>query len=249
MFGLENQPPTCYNLSMNIFTSLGIVILSVLIMAFLQLTPGVFALFGHYATGKFGKKKASYFSTFFIIGTETVAAALFIAAALFSNLLFMYSFQPETGLTGWLLTGIMVALALASFLYYFRRGNGTQLFIPRKCAETLERYAATANSRSDAFILGAMSGILELPFSLPVYLICALSVMELTAVEPVAVLLGLIFILAPLLPLVTLRIKRRAGYNLAEIQRVRAHDKNFIRLILCFAYVTIAVLLIYVGIM
>ena len=248
MVELENQPPTCYNLSMSFFTSLGIVVLSMLILTFLQLTPGVFALFTHYAIGKYGRKKASYITTFYILGVETVAACLFMSTLLFSNLLFFYSMSPGTSYLSWVMAGIMVALAIASFLYYFRGGNGTKLFIPRNCAATLENYAREANSRSDAFILGALSGVLEMPFTLPLYIIGAFSVIELTASFPICQLLALAFVIVPTIPLFVIRLKYRAKYNLAEIQRARVHDKKFVRILMCFSYAAIAVLFMYLGI-
>lgn len=232
---------------MSFFTSLGIVILSTLILVFLQLTPAVFAFFEHYASGKFSKKRASYLTIFYVLGVETVAACLFMSMLLISNLFFYYTFRPETSFLAWILAGIMIALALISFVAYYRRGTGTRLFIPRRCAQTLEIYASKADSRSDAFILGAMTGVLELPFTLPLYLIGAISVIELSVEFAPCQLLALVFVLAPTVPLFAVRYKFHAGYNLADLQRTRVHDKNFVRLALSFCYAAIGVLLICFG--
>ena len=248
MIGLENQPPTCYNLTMSVFISLGIVFIAMLILAFLQLTPGVFALFRHYASGKYSQKRSAILTSFYMLGVETVAAGLFIAALLFSNLFFIYSFRPETSFLAWVLVGILVALALMSFVAYFRSGRGTQLFIPRKCADALENYAKEASSRSDAFVLGALTGVLELPFSLPLYLISAISVVELSAELILGQVLGLCFILAPMAPLLAIRYKFHIGYNLADIQKDRVKNKNFVRFVIGFSYIALAILFIYFGI-
>lgn len=239
----------CYNQNMSSIISLGIVILSMLILAFLQLTPGVFALFRHYANGRFSRKKAAMLSTFFAIGTETVAASLFICALLSANAFFFYSPRPETGFLSWILVGILLALALICLLCYYRSGTGSQLFIPRRCAAALENYAASATTRSDAFVLGALSGVLELPFTLPLYLISAIALIQLTAAFGPSDLLAIPFILAPTAPLFALRLRFRTNYNLADIMRARAHDKVFIRILLVFSYVSLAILFIYLGVL
>ena len=114
---------------MSILLSLGIVILSMLILVFLQLSPGVFALFHHYASGMFSHHKTSLLSTFFIIGTETVAACLYLCALLIANIFFFYTATPESGFLAWILVGILIALSLVSLVCYYRAGSGSKLFI------------------------------------------------------------------------------------------------------------------------
>ena len=231
----------CYNLSMDVFTPLGIVIMSTLILAFLQLESGIFALFSHYARGKFSREKRARLTTFYMLGVETVVAFLFICSLLFVNLVFMYIFRPETSFLLWILVGILFALAIVSLVCYFRPGPGTQLFIPRKAAETLRRYARETDKRSDAFTLAS---VLELPFTLPLFLISAISIIELTTAWFPFLFLALLIILMPLLPLSLIRFKYRAGYNLADIMRARVQAKPLVRLLLCFAYTAIAVLFV-----
>ena len=229
---------------MSIMTSGGIVILATLILAFLQLEPGIFALFSHYSSGKFTAKKRALFTTFFMLGVETVSAILFLCSVLFVNIFYFFNTRPEATFSAWLLIGILFALAIVSLIGYYRPGSGSRLFIPRKCAATLEHYAANVNSRSDAFVLGAFSGILELPFTLPLYLAAASSIVILSVIWPPSLLLAFVFVFIPLLPLFFLRYRFRLGFNLADIMRTRVRNKNFIRFLLCFAYSVIAILLI-----
>lgn len=218
--------------------------MSTLILAFLQLQPGIFALFAHYARGKFPRRKRALLTTFFMLGVETVAAFLFICAMLFVNVFFLYAFRPETSFLIWILVGVIFALAIVSLVCYFRPGPGSRLFIPQKAAESLAHYARTASSRSDAFTLGALAGVLELPFTLPLYLISAISIIELAATWSPNLLLSLLIVLAPLFPLVFVRYQYHLGYNLADLMRSRVRNKSFARLILCFAYTSIAVLFV-----
>ncbi len=237
---------SCYNLSMNIVAPVGIVILATLILAFLQLEPGVFALFLHYGSGKFSHRKRSLLTTFFMLGVETVSAGLFICALLFVNFLFTYTFRPGVAFPTWVFVAIFLILAIVSLLCYYRPGRnaGSALFIPRQCAAALENYAAKANTRSDAFILGVLSGVLELPFSLPLHLVSALAILKLSVQWPPVLILAFLFVLVPLIPLFLIRYKFRVGFNLADVIRARIRDKHLVRLVLCLSYAAIALLLV-----
>lgn len=246
---LENQPFSCYNLSMSFFVSLGIVIIAMLIMACLQLQSGLFSLFYHYASGKYSKAKASRLTIFFIFGAEIAAACLFLSSYYIANLLFLYQFRPETSFFAWIIVGMLMAMALMSALCYFRRGSGTRLFISRKCANNLNLHAKNAKSTSDAFALGALSSVCELPFTLPLYIVTSMEIIEMTVEFYPSHILTILYIIIPTIPLFVIRWRFKNGYNLADIQRSRAKDKNFTRIILCFSYIAITILFIYFRIL
>ena len=229
---------------MSIFISLGIVILAMLIMGSFQLTPGVFALFYHYALGKYSKAKASYLSLFFILGTEIITTCLFLSIFYLTCIFFFDNLHPETSILFWTLAGILAALGFISFFFYFRRGKGTKLFIPRKFAKALDACAKSAKTRSDAFMLGALSGTCELVFTLPLYLVTCVEIMKMGAEGFSSNLLTIIYILTPVFSLFFLRWKFQAGHNLADIQRSREKDKTFTRILLAICYILIAVLII-----
>ncbi len=229
---------------MSIFISLGIVILAMLIMGSFQLTPGVFALFYHYALGRFSKPKASYLSLFFILGAEIITTCLYLSIFYLTCIFFFDNLHPETTILFWTIAGILIALGLISFFFYFRRGKGTKLFIPRKYAKALDQNAKSVKTRSDAFMLGALSGTCELVFTLPLYLVTCVEIMKMGAEGFSSNLLTIIYILTPVITLFLLRWKFQSGHNLADIQRSREHDKTFTRLILSFCYILIAVLII-----
>ena len=229
---------------MSAMTSLGIVILAMLIMASLQLVPGVFALFYHYALGKHSKKQASILSLYFILGAEVIAACLFVACYYLTYVLYLDTSHPESNPLTWILAGIFVALAFASFFYYFRRSPGTRLFISAKFSQALDRNAKSVETRSDAFLLGALSGTCELVFTLPLYFLTALEIMKMNAEFYSSHLLTILYIVIPTLPLFFIRWRYQSGHNLADIQRSRVRDKLFTRIILTISYLTIAILLI-----
>ena len=218
-------------------------------MACLQLQPGVFALFYHYASGKYSKRRASDLTLFFILGAETAAACLFVCAYQIANLFFFYQFRPETSFFAWVLVGMLIAMALMGAFCYFRPGDGTRLFIPRKCAKNLDLSARNVKTRSDAFTLGALSSVCELPFTLPLYVITSIEIVEMAAEFLPSNILTILYIVIPTIPLFSIRWKFQTGSNLADIQRSRVKDKNFTHIILCFSYITISLLFIYFRIL
>lgn len=215
-----------------------------LIMASLQLTPGVFALFYHYALGKYSKAKASYLSLFFILGTEIIAACLYLSIFYLTCIFFFDNLAPETSILFWAIAGILISLGIISFFFYFRRGSGTKLFIPRKYARGLDLNARSVKTRSDAFLLGALAGTCELFFTLPLYLITCIEIMKIGLEGFSSGLLTIIYILTPIIPLFFIRWRYQSGYNLANIERSRVKDKLFTRFIIAFSYIFIAILII-----
>ena len=230
---------------MSFFISLGITVLAMVVIMFLQLRPGVFMLFSHYTRGKFSRARASDLSIFFILGAEAASACIFLCSYYLTNLFFLYSFRPETSFFAWVAVGVLIALAIASIFCYFRPGPGTRLFISRASARALDTHARGAKSRSDAFILGAMSGMCELVFALPLYIIASVELIELSVSPTPTYLLMLLFIIAPILPLFVIRWRFASRHNLAELQRSRVRSKSFIRILLPICYLTIAILIIY----
>ena len=236
-----------YNLSMNVFVSVGIVILAMLIMASLQLVPGVFALLYHYTSGKHSTKRASTLSLFFIIGTEIISAFFFIAAIYISNTLFINDLDPHNNILTWASIGILIALSIASFFFYFRHPHGkdTELFIPRKIATNLNLRASKVESPSDAFALGVLSNIPEILFTLPLYIVTATEIIYMHTEYLADDFLTIVYILISTIPLLIVYYSFRTKHNLATIIRSRIHDKNFHRLCLSLSYATIAILMIF----
>ncbi|MBR3132039.1 hypothetical protein IKG33_01350 [Candidatus Saccharibacteria bacterium] len=229
---------------MSVLTPLGILILAMLIMAFLELTPGVFILFYHYTIGRFSRKSASRLSLFFILGTEIISACLFLSVYFLTSILFFDHPDLRNNVLTWIIVGVLFALSFASFFFYFRRGPGTRLFIPREFANTLIHYAKTVKTTSDAFVLGALTGVLELMFTLPLYIITSAEIMRMNNMPLPNTLLTIIYILSPVVSLFIKRWLFQSGRNLAQIERSRIKDKNFTRVLLGSSYFIIAILII-----
>lgn len=215
-----------------------------LIQAFLQLTPGIFSLFYHSALAKTSDKKADDLSLSFILGTEIFNTIIFLS--IFSVIAYLISFPDFiNGIFIWILAGTLGALSVASFLYYFRK-SGTALFIPRKIAHSLTLRARNAKTRTDAITLGFFSGVMELFFTIPLFIICSLVSLQNLAIFPSESVL-ILYIIVATIPLFTLRTFFRGNLNLADIQRLRTKNKSFFRLTITLGYLLLAILAIILG--
>ncbi|MBR0480142.1 hypothetical protein IJJ49_02705 [Candidatus Saccharibacteria bacterium] len=229
---------------MSVLTSLSFLILVVLIQSFLQLPSGVFTLFYHYALGKNSKKRAADLSLFYIAGVETISVALFLASYFLVYILFLNQPNFESSFLAWIFAGIFLIFSIISAFLYFRKSAATTLFIPRSFARAFNENAKNVKTRSDAFALGAFAASSELLFSLPLLLVASIELMRFDSSLFPREILAFLLILLPLLPLFFLRTLFRTGHNLAEIERLRVHNKNFFRLILSLSYLALAVLII-----
>ncbi len=229
---------------MSVFISIGILILSMLILFFLQFAPGVFALTYHYALGKYSKNRASFLTLFFIVGIEVISACIFLSTYFLISTLFFAGFQPETSVLTWILAGILIALSFLAFFYYYCPGAGTKSFISQKYSNGFKYSAKTIKTKSDAFVLGVVSSVSEFIYTFPLYVLASAEIIRLNLYGITINLFAFLFVLAPLLPLFIIRYKYQAGYNLADIIKTRTKNKSFTRFILSFNYLIIAILIL-----
>lgn len=231
---------------MSIFIPVAILIVATLIQAFMQLTPGVFALFYHYTLGKNSSTKADDLSLHFILGVITfiIIAWLLVYALIFA--IFYDKVEPYPNFLPWLMAGIFLAESIASLLFYYRKGKFTALFIPRSIAKNLDFHAQKVKNRSDAFVLGFFSGIPELIFTLPLYAISAIELMRMNF--PLRPIFIIIYVIATIIPLFVIRTLYRHDHTLAKIEHTRIRAKLFIRILLCIGFLLLALSAIKLGV-
>lgn len=215
-----------------------------LIQGFLQLTPGVFMIFYHYISGKYSKTKTSDLALFFIFGVETMTALVFMSIYFIICTLSSTPINFSSDIFAWLLAGILAALSFATFFCYFRRGAGTKLFISRRQARNFINNSTAVKSRSDAFTLGFVSGIPELIFTLPLYLLAVIEIMYLGTTPLSRSALVITYVLVAILPLLIIYIYYRTHHNLADLTRFRTRSKPFFRFFLSLLYLLLAILII-----
>ena len=216
-----------------------------LITALLQLAPGTFSLFYHYALGKTTAKKADDRSLSFILGAEIFAGLiwtlLLIILSLLCAVIDTYSMP-----TFWILFGTLIAEALAFMFLYFRHGHHTALFISRNVAKELQIHSCKAKSRSDAITLGFFTNFPELIFTFPLYFISTIVILNTPALPRALIIV--FYIIFVTLPLFIIRILYRSGHNLAYITKLRTKLKPYIRIIVPVLYVLLALATLNLGI-
>lgn len=225
---------------MNVLTGVGILLLSMLIIGFLQLRPSVLMIFLHYTSAKYSKMRTSDLALFYIFGAEVFVALGFISLYYVTTTIML--FLPNVVATT-IYYVLLVALLLIGVCFpflYFRKGAGTQLFISRKVAASLTERAKKTKTRSDAFMLGFAAGVPEAIFTLPVFLLSTILIAD--SIENATARAGVIilFVMAAVLPLFVVRTLMAHHLNLANIQMFREKNKAFYSVMICVIYILLA---------
>lgn len=229
---------------MGVFTSLGIILLAMLIQGFLQTSPGIFAIFYHHALGKTNAKKADDQSLSFILGTE-IATALFFLITYFT----ITYFNVENNFLNnpiflYILTAIFALEAIFTFFFYFRPGkknkHTTRLFLPRLLAKSFIYNAEHVKNRTDTILLGFLSTTAELIFTLPLFVVLSVGILTLSPRFNFVFIIA--YIIIATIPLFTIRTLYCTGHNLAEIEKLRIKKKLLFRLIISISFLIIATL-------
>ena len=223
---------------MSILISVIILITVALIQACMQLTPGVFSIFYHYTLGKKSRNFADNLSLYFILGNE-----IFVITIYFILCIIIFTFNNYIDINNpyiyWILAGIFVAESIISLFLYYKKGKTTELFISRNAAKSLILQAERVKRRSDAFLLGFLSCLPEVLFTLPLYLISILLLINFNLCPRSIIIILIIF--SSLLATTTTFIFYHTGHNLADVSRLRLKMKPFIRIILFLCFLTLAI--------
>ena len=228
---------------MSVFTSLGILVTAMLIMALLQLTPGIFLLFRHYASGKYSARKASDLALFFILGVET-AVVIFLLSLYFIITAISPTIIDSNNFFYWFMSTVFAILCFAFLFCYFRKGAGTRLFISRSLASKIDHKAKTIKSRSDAFTLGITSIIPELIFTLPLFIISIACISSIATESVLRSGLIILFAISAVLPLIIYNITFNIDHHLASLIKFRFKNKTFIRFFVSFLYLLLSIIII-----
>ena len=234
---------------MSAFLSVIIILLAMLIQAFLQTSPGLFAIFYHHALGKTSAKKADDEALSFILGTEIFTAITFLIIYIIIDFIAAEKITKNNIFTA-ILAGIFIAEAIIVFCFYYRKDKqksqkSTRLFLPRHIVKNLTTRAEKVKNRSDTIALGLVTSSLEFLFTLPLYIIISTEILDLSPRYGFVYIIA--YIVITTVPLFVVRTAFKTDHNLAEIQRFRVKKKTTIKLILSISYLLIGILIILKG--
>lgn len=211
---------------MDMFIPMSEVILAALVHASLQLQLGALLLLYHASLGKHVRKKTKTIVSSYIAGIGTLVFLAVAAICFIFDRYFGKALYPEEMI---IVISMLLALALIVWTLYYKRGKSTELWLPRTVARFIDKRAKETNSNTEAFSLGVLTSLAEMPFTLVLFIVAANSILKLDGLwQLIAVV---IYTVITLLPPIILRLAVRKGETITNIQRWRVQHKTFMRVI------------------
>ena len=202
------------------------VFLAAVVHASLQLQLGTLLLLYHASLGKHVRKKTKRLVSSYIAG---VGSLVFLPLATMIFLLDRYFGKALYAEELVIVIGMLVALAIAAWAFYYRRGKSTELWLPRNVARFIDRRAKETNSNTEAFALGLLTSIAEMPFTIILFVVAANSALDLPPLYQI--LAVALYTVIAIIPPVVLRLAIRKGQTVVDIQRWRIKNKTFFRVL------------------
>lgn len=211
---------------MNIINSLAIIALAASVHACFQLSISVLTLMSGHAVGA-GKSKARLLgmTAGFVCGAGVMTILLISFACLLISELFGYQIPVFV----WAIScGLLIGAALAVWIFYYRPGAGTALWVPRVIARYITERAKATKLSGEAFGLGLSSVFGELLFIITPILVSSLAIVGLPS--PSWQLLGIaLYTIISMLPLIIVWMLVNGGFSLGTIQKWRETNKRFLQ--------------------
>lgn len=217
----------------------GTILLAALVHATLQLGLGALLLLYHASLGKHIKKKTKQLVSNYILGAALLIILTVTAAAFIINAITSSSLSPEVLA---ILAGILFMLAIIIWFFYYRTRRSTELWLPKSVSRYISNRAKLTESNTEAFSLGMLSSLAEMPFSIILMIIAGNSIIGL----PVELqILSIVFYgFITILPLLILRFSIRRGNTVVDIQKWRVKNKEFLKIMTGIGFMTLALFII-----
>lgn len=213
---------------------------AVFVHACFQLSVSVLTLLSSHSIGRrLPNNRLFNLNFWYILGVGSMVAALQLAAIA----LHRQAMTEDSTLTTAVTFGIIPFIALLIVLFYYRRGRGTQLWLPRPAAEYITTRAKKTGSSVEAFALGMTTAVVELPFALAPLAIVAFGFQGFAAERWLSLSVG--YALAVCTPLIFVAFYLSSGHKVSAVQRWREDAKGYLKwtsavaLVLLTVYLTV----------
>lgn len=221
-------------MEMEILVPFGVVVLAGLIQASMQLNLGTLLLLYHASLGKHIKRKTRHIVDTYITGVAVLVVLMLATLILTLERYFGGMLYVEEIV---IVITMMVALAVLIWMFYYRSGRSTELWLPRSVAKFIDRRAKLTDSNVEAFSLGMLTSLAEMPFTLILLIVSANSILTLPPVQQLIAIL--LYAAITIVPLVVFRIAIRRGQSVVSIQRWRIKHKNFLRFLTGLGFIVL----------
>ena len=215
------------NTNMNAPTLFAIIVLAAIIHASFQLSVSVLTLVSGHALGAATRRRrVMNLLSGFTLGAMTMTL-LMLATLAYVAYSTMGNHVPP--LVWAVVCGLMAGVAVAIWVFYYRRGPGTALWLPRPMAYFLHNRVKSTELTAEAFSLGLTSVIAEILFAIaPLGAAACAMVMLPRSMQIVGLITYTIITTLPLLSVVVLV---GGGRRLSTIQKWRDTNKRFIQFV------------------
>lgn len=205
-----------------------IIILAGLIHAGFQLSVSALSLMsGHAITGKKSQGRLITLMSAFIFGAATMSIMLLATVAFFVELALQTGINYELI---WMITvGLCITIGVAVWIFYYSKGPGTSLWLPRSLASYITERAKKTKNSGEAFTLGLVSILAEIIFILTPILAAVLAILQLAPIMQFGSIM--VYTLISMMSLLIIWAMVGSGHSLSKIQQWREKNKRFLQFI------------------
>ena len=190
-----------------------------------QLAVSVLTLLSSHSIGlQRSHLRVLHLSTSYTAGafTATVGLIAFVTFAL-------GVLNTGTSYLSWaIVAGLNAGVGVAVLAFYYRKGKGTMLWLPRSAADILGARAKKTKNTFEAFGLGLMTVIAEAPFLIAPVAAVALLISS-TSLSASSLGWALVYAFVVTLPLLVITFMISSGHRISTIQRWREANKTFLQ--------------------
>ena len=210
---------------MDTLTAFSVIALAALIHASFQLGVSMITLLSGHAIGKkLAAKRTLRLVGAFLAGTLIMTALIVSTLSYTASVFFDHSATPMAWGT---LASAMIIIGLVVWVFYYRRGPGTLLWVPRGLAKLLSKRVHATQMSAEAFSLGLTSVFAELLFIITPAIAAAFAIIAL----PTDLQLSGVATYVVLASLSMLGVAAfiGSGHNISRLQRWRETNKRFLQ--------------------
>lgn len=201
-----------------------ILIGAVFVHACFQLSVSVLTLLNSHTIGRrLANRTLMSLNFWYILGVGVMIALLQLAMISIERL----AIDREPVLTTIVSLSVLPVVALMVVLFYYRRGRGTQLWLPRSATDYITSRAKKTKSAIEAFSLGMTTVVAELPFVIAPLAIIAFAFNGFAADKWLGLSVG--YALAVCAPLVFVSFYISSGHKISAVQKWREESKTYLK--------------------